>query len=405
MTSDDLRAWPGETVLAINSGASSLKFGLFRLDEPQVRIWSGAFERIGQPQASLRIVDGLGATVAERAAGALGHEEALQTLLQTRELRAPMSRLAAAGHRVVHGGPEGDRPRLVTPELEVRLGDLSRFAPLHQPHNLAAIAALRRASPDLPQVACFDTAFHHGLPRFAAMTGLPRDMQEEGVRRYGFHGLSYEYALDALRTAGVDLDRERIVIAHLGDGASMCAVKRGRSVETTMGFSTLAGLPMATRCGDLDPGLLLYLLAERGMTIERLRRLLYEESGWLGLSGIGRDMRELLARPDDPAAQEAIGFFCYQARRHLAALTAPLGGLNRLVFTGGIGANAPEVRSRICAGLDHLGIGLDAARNREGGPILSPDGARVIVQALPSDEALTIVRHVRRVVQESRPRS
>jgi acetate kinase len=316
--------------------------------------------------------------------------------------------IEAVGHRIVHGGLDCDCPLMVTPAVEKRLRGLIPLAPLHQPHNLAGIAAVRTARPRLPQIACFDTAFHRSLPRPATLTSLPRELYEDGIRRYGFHGLSYEYIVDALRREGVDVDRERIIVAHLGNGASMCALRGGQSIETTMGFSTLAGLPMGTRCGDLDPGIVLYLLAEKGMSVERVQRLLYEESGLLGVSGLSRNMQDLLAKAAEPAAAAAVELFCYQARRHLAALTAPLGGLDRLVFTGGIGANAPAVRAQICAGLAHLGIVLDAERNVAGGRRIAADTSRVAVEALPTDEELMIARHVRETLtrvaaKETRP--
>jgi acetate kinase len=287
---------------------------------------------------------------------------------------------------------------MVTMAIEARLRQLIPLAPLHQPHNLAGITAIRKARPDIPQIACFDTAFHHDLPRLATLTALPQQLYDQGVRRYGFHGLSYEYVVDALRGSGVDVDREHIIIAHLGSGASMCAMSGGHSVETTMGFSTLAGLPMGTRCGDLDPGIVLYLLKEKGMTVERVEHLLYEESGLRGVSGLSGNMQDLLARSTEPAAIEAVEVFCYQARRHLAALTATLGGLDRLVFTGGIGANAPTVRAQICAGLEYLGIQLDVARNAGNDRVVSPDASDVAIETFPTDEELMIARHVRQVL-------
>jgi acetate kinase len=287
---------------------------------------------------------------------------------------------------------------VVTAAEEARLRRLIPFAPLHQPHNLAGIAAVRAARPELPQVACFDTAFHHGLPRLATLMALPRELHGQGVRRYGYHGLSYEYVVSALRDEGVDVDRERIVVAHLGNGASMCAVKAGRSVETSMGVSTLAGLPMGTRCGDLDPGIILYLLAERRMSAAGIERLLYEESGLLGLSGTSRNMQDLLAQRDDPAAAEAIDYFCYRVRAHLAMLTAALEGLDRVVFTGGIGANASAIRKEICDGLGYLGIAVDPKRNADGAGIVSAESSPVIVEARRTDEELMIARHTRQLV-------
>ncbi len=382
-------------ILVINCGSSSVKFALFAAGEPQPRLWSGAIERIGLANGRFRAVDAQGATVLDETGEIADHDAALGLLLDAIERHPSGARLTAVDHRVVHGGPECDCPALVTAALEARLRQLVPLAPLHQPHNLAGIAAVRAARPGLPQVACFDTAFHHGLPRLATLTALPRALFGEGVRRYGFHGLSYEYVIDALRRDGVHVDRERIVVAHLGNGASMCALAGGRSVETTMGFSTLAGLPMGTRCGDLDPGIILYLLTEKGMTVEQVQHLLYEECGLLGLSGVSRNMEDLLARPGEPAAVAAVEFFCYQARRHLAALTAALGGLDRAVFTGGIGANAPAVRAKICAGLAYLGIVLDAERNAGGARTISAKVGRVRVEAFPTDEELMIARHVR----------
>ncbi len=385
-------------ILVINSGSSSVKFALFAPGEPPPRLWSGAIERIGLENGRFHAVDAEGVTVIAETGGIAGHNAALGMLLEAIERHPSEARLAAVGHRIVHGGPDCDCPVVVTAALEAKLRQLNPLAPLHQPHNLAGIAAVRSARPSLPQVACFDTAFHHSLPRLATLTALPRKFHGEGVRRYGFHGLSYEYVIDTLRRDGVDVDRERIIVAHLGNGASMCALKRGRSVETTMGFSTLAGLPMGTRCGDLDPGIVLHLLAEKGMTVERVRHLLYEESGLLGMSGLSRNMQDLLARPSEAAAAEAVEVFCYQARRQLAALTATLGGLDRLVFTGGIGANAPAVRTKICAGLEYLGIALDAKCNADGDRVISADAGRVAIEAFPTDEELMIARHVRDVL-------
>ncbi|MBR9910230.1 MAG: acetate/propionate family kinase [Gammaproteobacteria bacterium] len=385
-------------VLVINCGSSSVKFSLLRAEEPHARLWSGAVERIGLANAALQARDANGATQEIRC-DVTDHAAALALILDAVEKHVPAPQLVAAGHRVVHGGPNCDCPTLMTAAEEARLRALIPLAPLHQPHNLVGIAALRRARPELPQVACFDTSFHHDLPRLAQLTGLPRTYASEGIRRYGFHGLSYEYIVDQLHRDGVALERERILVAHLGNGASLCAIRKGRSVDTSLGFSTLAGLPMGTRCGDLDPGIVLYLLGERGMSLERVQRLLYQESGLLGISGSSRNMQDLLDRPDDPAAAEAVDYFCYQVRRQLAALTAALGGLDRLVFTGGIGANAPLVRSKICAGLDYLGVGLDTRRNAAGKRDIA--AGTVAIDVMATDEELVIARHLRRVLTKS----
>lgn len=389
---------PAGAILVINSGSSSVKFALFEASEPLQRLWSGAVERIGLAGSRFQAVDAGDATVLEEAREIADHDAALSLLLVAIETHLPARSLGAVGHRVVHGGAECVCPLIVSAALEARLRRLVPLAPLHQPHNLAGIAAVRRARPGLVQVACFDTAFHCSLPRRAALTALPRNLYDTGIRRYGFHGLSYEYVVDALRRDGIDVERERIIAAHLGNGASMCAIRDGQSVETTMGLSALAGLPMGTRCGDLDPGTVLYLLAERGLSTDRVQRILYEESGLLGISGISRNMQDLLALPDEPAATEAVEHFCYHARRHLAALTATLGGLDRLVFTGGIGANAPAIRENICSGLEYLGIAIDANRNSRGVRRISSDAGAVVVEAFATDEERMIAQHVRRVL-------
>lgn len=397
MRSRDTRTGTG-AILVINCGSSSVKFALFDAGPALLRFWSGSVDRIGLANARFHIVDLHGTTIVDRSGPIASQEMALVHVLETIDGHPAAPALTAVGHRVVHGGADCDCPVVLTMAVEARLRKLIPLAPLHHPHNLAGIAAIRNARSGIAQVACFDTAFHHGLPRLATLTALPRQLHDQGVRRYGFHGLSYEYIVTALRDGGVDIERERIVIAHLGNGASMCALKRGRSVETTMGFSTLAGLPMGTRCGDLDPGIVLYLLMEKGMTAERVQHLLYEESGLLGISGQSRNMQDLLARPADPAAVEAVEVFCYQARRHLAALTASIGGLDRLVFTGGIGANAPAIRTKTCEGLAYLGIGLDAERNASNDRVISPDASSVIVEAFATDEELMIARQVRQVL-------
>jgi acetate kinase len=392
-------------ILVINCGSSSVKFALFDAGQSLSRFWSGSVDRIGIANTRLHIVDSQGKTVIDKADPISDHKAALAQVLEIIERHPTGPSLSAVGHRVVHGGARHDSPVIVTMTVEAHLRELNPLAPLHQPHNLAGIAAIRRVRPDIPQVACFDTAFHHSLPRLATLTALPRQLHDQGVRRCGFHGLSYEYIVDALRGDKVDVDHERIIIAHLGNGASMCALEGGRSVETTMGFSTLAGLPMGTRCGDLDPGIVLYLLTEKGMTVEAVQHLLYEHSGLLGISGLSGNMQDLLVRPGEPAAVEAIEVFCYHARRHVAALTASIGGLDRLVFTAGIGANAPVVRAKICAGLEYLGIKLDAAHNARNDRVISAEESSVAVEAFATDEELMIARHVRQVLAAAQPLS
>jgi acetate kinase len=282
----------------------------------------------------------------------------------------------------------------VTTELEDRLKKLIPLAPLHLLHNLAGIEAVRAHRPDLPQVACFDTAFHATLPKLARMTSLPRDIAGKEIRRYGFHGLSYEFIVDDLRrTHGAAVDDQRLIVAHLGNGASIAAIKGGLSIETTMGFSTLAGLPMGTRYGDLDPAIVLYLIMERGMSAEAIQHMLYERSGLLGISGASSDMRELLSQVHRPEVAEAVDYFCARARAYIGSLAATLGGVDCLVFTGGIGANAPKIRARICAGLEFLGIDCDQGRNRAGERTISRDGRKVEIEAFPTDEESMIARH------------
>lgn len=383
-------------ILVINTGSSSVKFALFDAASDLCRLFAGALERIGLPQARFHAKDTAGNTLFDDEAVLPDHREALRRLIRVSQEHLDGKALVAVGHRVVHGGPDCDCSLPVTRELEARLKRLIPLAPLHQPHNLAGISAIREIAPHLRQIACFDTAFHHGLPRIAQLLSLPREYQTHEIRRYGFHGLSYEYVVEELRGRGVDLENERIIVAHLGNGASMCAIKHGQSIEMTMGLSTLAGLMMGTRTGDLDPGAILYLMTEKGLNTEAMQHLLYERSGLLGVSGITSDMRELLSRHDDRAAREAVDLFCYRARSCLAALTAVLGGLDRLVFTGGIGANASEVRECICDGLNYLGIELDDGANTAGASIISTPMATVTVQTLVSDEERMIARHVLR---------
>jgi acetate kinase len=308
--------------------------------------------------------------------------------------------LAAVGHRVVHGGPHF----LPEPVTDALLDDLRRVAPFdpdHIPGEIVLIEAFRRLNPDLPQVACFDTGFHHDLPRVAQIVPIPRRFEARGVRRYGFHGLSYAYLMEELsRVAGADAAQGRVILAHLGSGASLAAVKDGRCVETSMGFTPASGLVMGTRPGDLDPGLALFLARKEGITPEQFHHMVSHESGLLGVSETSPDLRDLLAREaDDQRAAEAVELFCYRVRTGIGALTAALGGLDTLVFAGGIGENSPEARYRILSALGFLGITLDAARNRAGSPIISAEGGRVVVRVIPTDEELMIARATAAVIQ------
>ncbi|MBW8897026.1 MAG: acetate/propionate family kinase [Massilia sp.] len=383
--------------VCINAGSSSIKFAVYvEQGADLVSTVRGEVDGGGPaPRLLARAPDGARIEDSALPAGA-GYDDQLAAVVAWVETHLSPARLAAVGHRVVHGGNAHAGPALVTPALLRELEALAPLAPLHQPHNLAAIGKMAQLHPDLPQVACFDTAFHLGSPRVARLYGLPRALADDGLLRYGFHGLSYQHIAETL-PAQEPRGRGRVVAAHLGSGASMCALVDGRSVASSMGFSALDGLPMATRCGSLDPGLLLYLLRTRGMTADALERMLYRDSGLLGLSGISSDMRTLLASPA-PAAREAVDVFVYRIARELGSLAAAAGGLDVLVFTGGIGEHAAEIRARVCVQAAWLGVKLDDAANAAGGPRLHAPDSAVAVWAVPADEEAVIARQARAVV-------
>ncbi|HMH49449.1 MAG TPA: acetate/propionate family kinase [Candidatus Acidoferrum sp.] len=381
-------------VLAMNSGSSSLKFALFRFrGEGERRIADGAVEGIGLPagHAWLRL-DG-DARPRERGSVYADHASAISAafaLLEEHHLALP----TAVGHRIVHGGPAHDTPEVVDAALLAALRRATRFAPLHLPAELSGIDAVAARFPHLPQVVCFDTGFHRGLPEVARRFPLPRRFEDQGLRRYGFHGLSYEYLVETLGAGPLG----RAVLAHLGNGASMVAVKNGEPLDTTMGLTPTGGFMMGTRTGDLDPGLLIHLLGE-GHDARSLEHLVNHEAGLLGVSGSTSDMKALLAqRADHADAALAVEMFCYQARKAIGALAAVLGGLDSLVFTGGIGERAAPVRGSICAGLEHLGIRIDPALNAVGAPVISADGGPCTVRVLVTDEERMIARHTWRTL-------
>lgn len=383
----------GGVVLVLNAGSSSLKFSVFSArDEPDPEdlILTGKITGIGQtPQFSAR--DPAGAKLADETLSAGdGHDAVLARLLPWIEDRLSGRRIFAAGHRIVHGGTDHVAPTRLTAETRAALRRLVPLAPLHQPHNLDAVDALARLYPGLTQIGCFDTAFHHRQPEVAAAFALPPGLGDQPLRRYGFHGLSSEYVTG--RLAGLGLGPGRTVIAHLGNGASMCAVKDGVSIATTMGFTALDGLPMGTRSGAVDPGVILYLMEERGMSASAVSDLLYNRSGLLGVSGVSNDMRTLLASPE-PAARFAIDLFCYRIGRELGSLAAALGGLDTLVFTAGIGENSPEIRARVTGAAEWLGIALDDAANRAGKTRISTQSSDVEVLVIATNEELVIARH------------
>ena len=390
-------------ILTINSGSSSVKFALYAMGEREPLLFAGSMERIGLPAGSFQAQDADGANLVDECRDLPDHATALSRLFSWLRQAAPDREIDAVGHRIVQGGVAHRQPQVLTPELIATLRTLIPLAPDHLPHELQAIRAVCRLNPALPQVACFDTAFHRRMPTVAQTYALPRIFRQQGVIRFGFHGLSYEYIMCELRTlAGADVANGHIVIAHLGNGASMAAVHHGKSIETTMGFTPMGGLVMSTRPGDLDPGVVLYLLQEQGMSPAVVNHLLNQQSGLLGVSGVSSDMKDLLDKArDNPQAAEAIDLFCYHAKKYLGALTAALGGIDTLIFTGGIGEQAPEIRRRICEGLAFLGIEVDAERNAANAPIISSPSGPVTTRVMKTDEELMIARHTYRLVAKT----
>ncbi|HYT89717.1 MAG TPA: acetate/propionate family kinase [Gemmataceae bacterium] len=389
-------------ILTLNSGSSSLKAALYSIGDGESLVLRGQIERIGLKGDNRgALVDAAGKNLETHDTYFPDHAAALDALFSWLR-RHGSAEIRAVGHRIVHGGPRYVAPQLVTGELLAELRRLAPFDPMHLPAEIQGVEAVARLYPNLPQVACFDTAFHRTLPEVARTLALPRSFADQGIRRYGFHGLSYEYILEELaRVAGPTAATGRIVIAHLGNGASMAAVRDGQCIDTTMGFTPTGGLVMGTRTGDLDPGVLLYLLREQRLTTDQLNDLVNHQSGLLGLSGSSSDMRQLLEQaPSNPAAALAVAIFCYQARKFVGALTAALGGLDTLIFTAGIGEKAAPIRRDICAGLEWLGVQIDAARNDAAAAVISTDTSRVCVRVLRTDEELMIARHTHRILTE-----
>lgn len=383
-------------LLVLNSGSSSIKFAVFDLDER--RIASGKLTRIGQEAGQFVRTD-QGQTHCD-ALALPDHAVALDVLFDWLHQQTNLQ-IGAVGHRMVHGGERYWTPQRVTPGLLADLRSLVPLAPDHLPAEISLVEAVAARYSRLPQVVCFDTAFHHAMPALARQLPVPRHLAEEGVKRYGFHGLSYDYVMGRLRQeAGEAVANGRVLVAHLGNGASMAAMLNGKSRDTTMGFTPTGGLMMGTRTGDLDPGVLLYLLNHRGIDRSKLTHLLNDESGLLGVSGRSADMQELLQHEAyEPAAAEAIALFCYLAVKQLGALVTVLNGLDTLVFTGGIGENAPTIRARICERLAYLGITLDPVRNQGHEAIISPVGHGPVVRVIPTDEEIMIARYTRQVLR------
>ncbi len=381
-------------ILTINGGSSSLKFALFERTDPAVQLLSGQVDRIGLKDARWIVERTGGDREEERWVDAPDLKAAAGLVIDWLKRTVGFAGIAAIGHRVVHGGSRCHQPERITAELIAELRRISSFDPEHMPGEIDLIEAFRSCDPNLLQIVCFDTAFHHDMPRVAQIVPIPRRFEADGIRRYGFHGLSYAYLMEELaRVASPREPQGRVVLAHLGAGASLAAVRDGHSFDTTMGFTSASGLVMGTRTGDVDPGLVRFLSRTKGMTPDQFGNLAIHESGLLGVSETSSDVRELLARQSvDVRAAEAIELFCYQAKKWIGAFAAALGGMDSLVFAGGIGENSPEIRRRICAGLEFLGIALDDGRNSSNALLISTDRSPVKVRVIRTDEALMIAK-------------
>ena len=386
-------------VLTINGGSSSIKFALYRAGEPLQRSLHGRIERIGMPGTNLIFDDPVTQQQDSRSLDASDDRSAAAFLIDWLDAQIGLASVKAVGHRVVHG-MNYTEPERVTQELVDELHRITPYDPDHLPQEIELIEAFRRRFPKLPQVACFDTAFHSTMPRVARLLPIPRRFDAMGIRRYGFHGLSYAYLTEELtRVAGAHTAHGRVILAHLGNGASLAALRGGKSVETSMGFTPAAGLPMGTRPGDLDPGAAWYMMESGNLTPKQFNRIINHESGLLGVSETSSDMRDLIARQsNDVRAAEAVELFCYQTRKWIGAFAAVLGGLETVVFAGGIGENTPEVRARVCSGLGFLGIEMDEARNAVNAPVISAESSRATVRVIRTDEELMIARAVCRLV-------
>lgn len=387
-------------ILTVNGGSSSIKFALFEAGVMLQRLLAGSIERIGLPEATFMVKGVAKADDFTRPVTASNHTAAVGILMDWIEERILRGELTAVGHRVVHGGPKYYKPQRITAEMIEDLHQLQPFDPEHLPEEILLTEAFHRRFPDLTQVACFDTSFHHDLPRVAQQLPIPRRFEAQGVRRYGFHGLSYAYLLEELGRVGKSGEAQgRVILAHLGNGASLAAVHEGKSVDTSMGFTPTGGVPMSTRSGDLDPGLVWYLARTESLTPRKFNELVNFKSGLIGISETSSDMHDLLERePEDERAAEAIALFCYQVKKWIGAFAAALSGLDTLVFAGGIGENAPVIRARICNGLEFLGLELDDNRNVSNSAVISTEASRVTVRVIHTDEESMIAKLVCRVL-------
>jgi acetate kinase len=388
-------------ILTINGGSSSIKLALFEAGDSLQRILEGGIERIGTSEAIFRVKGSDQADSFSHSLTAPDHTVAVAALMDWIEERGGRHALTAVGHRVVHGGPKYSKPQRITAEMVEELHRLSPFDPDHLPEEILLTEAFHRRFPELPQVACFDTAFHHDLPRVAQLLPIPRRYEAQGVRRYGFHGLSYSFLMGELsRLAGPESAQGRVILAHLGNGASLAAVRGGKPVDTSMSFTPTAGVPMSTRSGDLDPGLVWYLARTEKMGAKGFNGMVNFQSGLLGVSETSSDMRDLLDREaQDVRAAEAVALFCYQVKKWIGSFAAAMGGLDTLVFAGGIGENAPVVRSRICEGLGFLGIELEESQNAANAGVISTAASRVAVRVVHTDEEQMIARSVCHVLE------
>jgi acetate kinase len=388
-------------VLTLNGGSSSIRFAVFEAGETPRRRLDGKVDRIGSSGTTVIANDPTGSPPVSRRVAATDHRAATAVLLDWLEAQPIFASVKAVGHRVVQGLTHSE-PERVTPKLLAELHRIARYDPDHLPREIGLIEAIVRQHPRLPQVACFDTAFHRTMPRVAKLLPLPRRYGAKGVERYGFHGLSYAYLMEELARLDPAATRGRVILAHLGNGASLAAVRHGKSIDTSMGFTPTSGLVMSTRTGDLDPGLVYFLARTERMTAARFQRMVNHESGLLGVSGTSSDLRDLLAQEaGDVRSAEAVALFCYQAKKWLGAFAAALGGLDTLVFAGGVGENAPLIRERICDGLGFLGIDLHRTRNAKNAPLISKDASRVTVRVIRTDEEVMIARSVTRVLNLS----
>ncbi len=387
-----------QSILTINGGSSSIKFALYDEGEPLRRRLDGKVDRVGLSGTNFTFKDSTGKKPDSRTIGTSDHRSAIAFLLDWLETQQVFASVKAVGHRVVHGMKHSE-PERVTTKLLAELHRITPYAPDHLPVGIALIKAFRRRCPELTQVACFDTAFHRTMPRLARLLPIPRRYAAKGVERYGFHGLSYAYLMEELGRLDPAAAKGRVILAHFGNGASLAAVLAGKSIDTSMGFTPTSGLVMGTRTGDLDPGLGYYLARAERMTAAQFHQMVNRESGLLGISGTSSDVRDLLALESrDARAAEAVALFCYQAKKWIGSFAAALGGLDTLVFSGGIGENNRSIRARICEGLGFLGIELDEGRNTENAPLISTGGGRVAVRVIRTDEELMIARSVIRVL-------